>query len=408
MQLATEMTLPTIPVENPDFDQNPMTYIDAARREHPWLAKCALGFFVHGYHANRDMLVMDEQLRTAGDGVARFYGAENTPWARFMSEMLIHNHGSEHDRIRASVEAAFTPRAINRFRELIKQVITELLDEWTPKRNFDFTEMASFFPIRIMCALLGTSYEAVNKIREALDIQVASMSLIPGMLPDILRAHDVLWNFADEIIKEREASGPANDGLLLDALVEARKTGKIDDVEIRFMLMFLFPAGYDTTKNMLSTTVRVLMDFPEYWERCAKDRAFVTKVVEEMLRHSGITCQLRLAEKDCDYEGVRFPKGSMLIFTSLGAGRDPNVYENPADFNPDRVVAHRQISFGRGTHNCMGQHLARALVEEGLHAITQRIRNPKAAGEILRRPFLGISGLRALPIQFEPAPLAAE
>lgn len=228
------------------------------------------------------------------------------------------------------------------------------------------------------------------------------MSLLPELLPDILAGHDVLWNFADELIKERQKTGPRGDHLLLDELIEAQKSGQIDDVELRFMLMLLFPAGYDTTRNMVSTTVHILMEYPEYWERCARDRAFCNKVVEEMLRHSGVTVQMRKVTQDLEYGDVRFPKDVLIFFTSIGAGRDPSVYEDPMAFKPDRVVPHRQIAFGRGTHMCLGQHLVRTMMEEGIHLITQRIKKPRLTGKVVRRPFLGISGLHTLPIEFEP------
>jgi cytochrome P450 len=99
---------------------------------------------------------------------------------------------------------------------------------------------------------------------------------------------------------------------------------------------------------------------------------------------------------------VRFPKDVLIFFTSIGAGRDPTVYEDPMAFKPDRVAPHRQIAFGRGTHMCLGQHLVRTMMEEGIHLITQRIKNPRLTGKVVRRPFLGISGLHTLPIEFEP------
>jgi cytochrome P450 len=402
MQLAAEMNLPEIPVLLPDFDQDPQSYIDAARREHPWLAKCSLGYFVYGYHANRDMLAMDDNLRPAGDGVVEFYGAQNTPWARFMREMLIHSHGPDHDRIRANVADAFTPRSVNRFRSLMRQLMSDLLDEWVPKRSFDVSEFAANFPIKVMCALLGTSDEPVQKIRRALDTQVASMSLLPDLLPEILSGYDVLWNFAEGLIKEREAAGQRGDGRLLDSLMEAEKSGKISEVELRFLLMLLFPAGYDTTRNSIATTVCVLMDYPEYWERCAEDRTFVSKIMDEILRHSPVTAQFRIITRDFEYGDVRFPKDAMMIFTSLGAGRDPSVFENPLEIQPNRVSAHRHFAFGRGTHMCLGQHLVRTLMEESIHLITQRIKKPRLVGKVVRRPFLGISGIQTLPIAFEP------
>ena len=51
-------------------------------------------------------------------------------------------------------------------------------------------------------------------------------------------------------------------------------------------------------------------------------------------------------------------------------------------------------------HICLGQYLAKAQLEEGLHLIAQRLRRPRLAGEATWRPFLGAWGLRTLPIAF--------
>jgi cytochrome P450 len=52
---------------------------------------------------------------------------------------------------------------------------------------------------------------------------------------------------------------------------------------------------------------------------------------------------------------------------------------------------------------CVGQHLARTQIVEGLHLIAQRLRNPRLAGPVTWRAFLGTRGPSSLPIAFETA-----
>jgi cytochrome P450 len=71
-------------------------------------------------------------------------------------------------------------------------------------------------------------------------------------------------------------------------------------------------------------------------------------------------------------------------------------------FDPEREQEARHLAFGRGTHICLGQYLATAQMEEGLHLIAQRIANPRLDGEVTWRPFRGGAwGIRSLPIRFE-------
>jgi cytochrome P450 len=102
-----------------------------------------------------------------------------------------------------------------------------------------------------------------------------------------------------------------------------------------------------------------------------------------------------------------FPKGTLLCFATPLSGRDPTAFAEPMEFQPERERTLRHLAFGRGMHICLGQHLAKAQLEEGLHLIAQRLRYPRAAGAATWRPFLGAWGLRTLPIAFEPVASAA-
>ena len=167
MDAAADAELPTLPVELPEFSADPMPYVEKARRAHPWLAKFSQGYIVHGYQANKDLLADDEHLRPGFGGVVDFYGVRGSMWGRFMEEMVLSQSGPEHARLRASVATAFTPRHANLMRPLMRQVISDLLDEWAPKGEFDFAVFASYFPVAVICGLLGVSAEPIPRIRTA-------------------------------------------------------------------------------------------------------------------------------------------------------------------------------------------------------------------------------------------------
>jgi cytochrome P450 len=284
----------------------------------------------------------------------------------------------------------------------MRKVISGLLEEWAPRGEFDFAEFASYFPVAVMCGLLGVSAEPIAGIREALETQVAAMTLNRDLLPRLVAGYDVLWSFADKLVVERETRGAADDGSLIDALISFKNEGKLDETELRFMLMVLLLAGYDTSKNVLTLTMYTMLQHPDMWERCAADQAYCSKAVDEILRHSAITTPYRLLTEDIEYEGILFPKGTLLCFATPLSGRDPTVFPDAMEFQPERERTTRHLAFGRGMHICLGQYLARAQLEEGLHLIAQRLRNPRLAGEATWRPFLGAWGLRTLPIAFEP------
>jgi cytochrome P450 len=420
MQVVSEMELPVMPVEEANFAADPMPYVDAARRQHPWLARFHAGYVVHGYQAVKDLLSMDERMRVNFHGIVEHFGAQGTAWARFMENMLPTQSGAQHKRLRASVAEAFTPRRANQTRPLMRQVISELLNEWAPHAEFDFAEFAACFPVAVMCGLLGVSARSIPSIRDALETQVAAMTLNRDLLPRLIAGYDVLWSFADSLVRERErllpaggratASGeresPPSERSLIDVLIDLKNSGSLDETELRFLLLVLLLAGYDTSKNVLTLIMYTMLQHPDMWERCAQDPAYCTKVVEEILRHSAITTPYRLLTDDVEYDGVRFPKGTVLCFATPLAGRDPTVFPDAMTFEPGRAQTQKHLAFGRGVHMCLGQYLARAQLEEGLHLIAQRLSRPRLAGNATWRPFLGAWGLRSLPIAFEQGGIA--
>ena len=60
-------------------------------------------------------------------------------------------------------------------------------------------------------------------------------------------------------------------------------------------------------------------------------------------------------------------------------------------------------TFGQGIHFCIGMFMARALLEEALSVLVERMKNPELAGAAVFRHFSGMVGMEALPISFEPA-----
>lgn len=401
MPPVTEIDLPHLAVESPEFAADPMPFLEAARRRHPWLATCKDGYFVHGYQAVKDLLYMDDKLLPPLDNVVEFYGAQGTRFERFLTDTVLARSGASHQRVRDSVAAAFTPRAVNQQMPVARRAITALLDEWAPKGRFDFAEFASFFPVSVLCGILGTSTSGVLAIRDAINTMTKALSMDRDLLPELLAAHDRLWDFVDGQVAERTGHGAG--GGLLDQLIQAKATGRIDEDELRYLLMVLFIGGYDTSRNMLTLIMHTMIDRPAEWERCASDRLFCDKVTEEMLRHTSLVTAFRKVGENFVYDDVQFSQGALLIFANSVAGRDPAAFEDPMEFLPERTSANRHVAFGRGAHICIGQHLARMQIAEGLHLIAQRITHPRRTGDVAWRPFQGVWGLSTLPIEFTPA-----
>jgi cytochrome P450 len=301
--------------------------------------------------------------------------------------------------MRASLASAFTPRHANRLRPLMREVIGSLLDQWTSKSKFDFVDFASHFPIAVMCGVLGISSDRVRQVHQAIEAQILCLTMDRKHLPEIFEGYEVLRSFTADVIREREQRKVRDTDMLLDALIETKDTGGLDENELRDLVITLLLAGYDTSKNELALVMHALIKQLDMLERCAADRDFCTKVVQETLRHTSVATPSRTVFETFEYDGIVFPQGTQICFAVALSGRDPAAYDDPMAFLPERTHEVRHLAFGRGTHICLGQFLATAILEEGLHLIAQRMKRPRLAGEVTWRPFrAGIWGIRSLPI----------
>lgn len=406
MHALAELDLPFLPMGTQAFADDPFPFIAEARLKHPWIARCEAGHCVFDYSAMNEIMRMDEHLRPGFDGVLEQMEAKDTPWGRFFSEQMIALPDAEHTFLRTTFAARFTPRFANQLRPMMVETITRLIDQWAPKGQIDFEEFASRFPISVMFGLVGAPLDAIEELHDDLEAIGLATSMQKERVPRINEGYVRLEAFVEKIIADRRAE-PRTDGVedLLTMLIEAGDSGNVAHRQLVDLINFFFIAGYDTSKNVLTFTMKTLLDYPEIYQRCAEDHDYCRKVIEEALRFFNPGTTFRVIGQELLYRDVLLPRGTMLFFPLSISGRDAVAFPDGQVFDPDRAVdpRKRHIAFGLGKHMCLGQYIARAQLQEALHQIARRMREPKLAGEYGMRPFYGTWGLKGLPITFTPA-----
>ena len=134
----------------------------------------------------------------------------------------------------------------------------------------------------------GASDDEMPKLRAAFEAQSRVGSRNPNLIPTLLAGFDLMWDFTDRLVREREAN-PASEPNMLDEFIAAKNAGTIDEKELRYLIMTLFPAGYDTSKNALALILHYMIDRPDAWRRCAEDLPYCRRVTEEMFRFRPFT-----------------------------------------------------------------------------------------------------------------------
>jgi cytochrome P450 len=162
---------------------------------------------------------------------------------------------------------------------------------------------------------------------------------------------------------------------------------------------------------LLGTAFQVLGEDPALQATIRSSKELVPNFVEEALRiESPVKGDFRLSRVNTTLGGVDIPAGTTLMVVNGAANHDPRRFENPKDFDVNRVNARQHLAFGHGAHTCPGAPLARAegrvSVERLLDRTTDiRINEAEHGPPDARRyeyaPTYILRGLRKLHLEFD-------
>ena len=404
MQELAGLDLPQIDLFDPAFSEDPHA-VYAKARQSSWLAKYQFGYILLDQSSMKDFLSDGVRVREPYRDIVAAWHAEGTPFERFTSNQLVALDGIEHKRIRDLVAPAFTPRAANAHRQLMRETIERAIDEVLPEGYCDFTTVSATYPITVMCRLIGVSVDDIPMFAKWLEPQESAFGQDPAALPILNDALVHLLAYVERVVGQRKAPG-VHPRDILQSLVDISNEGdRLNNEELILLVALLLAAGYDTTKNQLNLLMKLLVDRPDERRRLADDPARAKPFIEESLRFLNVIGSLhRVTNVEITYRDVSIPANTFFSIPITFHGRDPEVYDSPNDFDADRPPS-RHFAFGQGMHICLGQFLARALLEEGLPILVRRLKNPRLAGPIKYRSPMGIWGYTSLPIAFEPGPV---
>ncbi|MEV7173592.1 cytochrome P450 [Streptomyces sp. NPDC093224] len=159
----------------------------------------------------------------------------------------------------------------------------------------------------------------------------------------------------------------------------------MSEKELLDNLILLFTAGYETSANLICTALHRLLVDPGQLAAVRRGDASWEDAVEEALRVDAPAFYglLRFAVEDIDMgEGVVIGRGDPIIVSFGAAGRDPAVHGADADrFDVLRPTRGQHLSFGFGTHHCLGAALARAECAIALRRFFERFPDAALAQE---------------------------
>ncbi|WP_419837883.1 cytochrome P450 [Candidatus Poriferisodalis sp.] len=403
------MAVPVAEVEMPEIGldadasevQRRAALTDLAART--WIARTPLGYVITR-HADVTAMLRDRRWFSAIGLIAQMQGVDDPEWNRRSGQNILGMEGDEHQRLRRLVGPAFTPKAAERLRPFMAEVINELADPLCARGHGDFVvEVCEPYPIPIVCELLGAprdDWELFSRL--ATDIFRVFNGNLARDLQTIMTAQDEMGAYMSQLIAERRAE-PRDD--LLSDLIAAEEAGdRLTTEEMQSLANAVLLAGTDTTRNQLACAVELFARSPDQLRLLRDQPSLAPQAAEEVMRHFGaIRGTARYASENIAYRGVEFPPSTLIFPSFTAANHDESQFDQPLRFDITRRSSAPHMTFGSGIHYCLGAFLARAELQEALKVVAQRMPDLRLDGEVEWKPVSnGIWGPSTLPIRFTP------
>ncbi len=401
-----DLDLPEIGLLDADLDHDEVAERYRRLAAEHWLVRTPLGFAVLRYDDTVAVL-RDKRWHSASGRIAEMMGVDDPDFLARRRVSILSAEGDEHTRLRRLVGQAFSPRAADRLRPFMREVVNGLVDPVAPTGRADIAvDVCEPYPIPIICELLGAPKEDWQLFsRWAGDVLRVFNATVREELPIIMAAQDELDEYTRDLIAERR-SRPADD--LITALIAAEEEGdRLSTDELVMMVEAVIVGGTDTTRNQLGCTVALFADHPDQWRLLADQPDLAPRAVEESMRYFGaIRGTGRFASTDIVYRDVLFPAGTLVSPSFSTSNHDPAAFDQPDTFDITRPAPDRpQLTFGSGIHYCLGAALARAELQEALPILARRMPDLAVDGAITWKPStVGIFGPERLPVTFTPTP----
>ena len=210
------------------------------------------------------------------------------------------------------------------------------------------------------------------------------------------RIQTVMSYFHDLLARERRQPQSA---FIADLLAAQEVDPLFDDQILASHLFFMFFAGHQTTQSMVGNAIYHLFAGPERVEYLRRNPQRIGPAVEELTRFDSATQtgNMLLANEDVTVGGVRIPKGHYVVASLGAANRDAQGSGDAEQLDLQRAhPAH--VSYGYGTHYCIGARLAAIEVRVAIECLldlpqAMRLQQPKMEDWL---PTVTLRGLKRL------------
>jgi cytochrome P450 len=307
-----------------------------------------------------------------------------------------------HTALRAKLRPYFAPARVRELEPTIRRLFGERLDAFVEQGGGDLVgEMGTRVATIVASTVAGIPIDDGEMLYRLVERFFAREEGVDSITEDGLAAMGEMFEYFGALVVKRRAEGTAG-AHPLDALIEFEQDGRrLDDAEIASHMSLLLIGGSETFPKVFANLARRLAEHPDQRARVTADLSLAPDAVVEALRYDMPTQLLgRSVSRDVELHGEKLRAGDVIFFLYASANRDEREFDDPDRFDIARRPR-RILSFGHGTHACIGQHVAKTEARIALEELLARAPEYTVdlAGAVrLRTEF--VQGFSRLPVRF--------
>lgn len=314
-----------------------------------------------------------------------------------------------HTAVRKLMDKAFTAHRVKTLEPGISRLVIDKIEAVADRGACDaVNDLAVPLTIEIICEQMGFEQVDAEKIKRWSAAVVAQVGGMQSRDEMIASAREIceLQQYLIAHIHDREVS-PRED--MISDLVHARVDSgeRLTFKETVSLVRAMLIAGNETTAAGISKLFLLLASRPDLAAQLGQgydDERFLGRFVEEFLRFdSPIHGLSRVTTEAVELGGVQLPKGAQILLLYASANRDGSEFGEADDFDTSRKNLLRHVTFGSGTHRCIGAALARMEIKAVAREVGRRLCNIQLAEplETLNYvPSIATHSLSHLPLTF--------
>jgi cytochrome P450 len=266
--------------------------------------------------------------------------------------------GDRHARIRRTILPKLSVKTVNSIKPQIAQIVAKQLE--------------------VLSKLEGP-VDITHQFSEP--ISFAGHGLLLGidenLIPEFAEVYSAKSTAAERFAVVRKILEAKRSNLGEDVLSTLINSDLTTD-EQEGLTFVLLNSGRDSVAYFLTTSILALLKNPAQLEWLMQNKESTPKAVEELIRYGTmfITLFPRTATEDVELCGVSIKKGETVSASAVAANRDEKRFPHPHELDLTREAT-GHIGFGHGSHSCLGQQYARAVLIEGIWEFFQAFPNTK-------------------------------